>query len=191
MACFSCHRQQYSYMPSPTVRHILTLRGRQFNPPLYWSELVLHNHMSHCVTMWMTVHFNLRVSFGYSFLENGLSLGQTEAVISQKEYRDIHTRPILSVVSMLACWLIWAPRASGSVSSFWCSCSCKMWIAVQTLPKPHQCAPGVMWRTEETTMMYHERSVQWPFLTMEQFISCWRFCHRSVMTHTDAVCVDL
>ncbi len=92
---------------------------------------VLRCCVQHCRTESLThnstgLHFNLRVSLRYSFHEKGLPSGQMQAVISQKEYTDIHTRPILSVVSMLA-------RASGSVSSFWYSCSCKMWIAVQTL----------------------------------------------------------
>jgi len=55
----------------------------------------------------MTMHFNFRVSFEYSFLENGLSLELTKAVISQKE--TIHTIPkllYLSVVSMFACCFV-------------------------------------------------------------------------------------
>lgn len=81
------------------VQHSRTESLTHNSTGLYLWFIITGLTVSQCVC---DVHFNLKVSLRYSFHEKGLPTGQMEPVIFQKEYTVIHTRPILSVVAMLA-----------------------------------------------------------------------------------------
>lgn len=129
------------------------------------STFVLHNLRSHSFAVCMTCTLT---SFRYSFYEKTLSSGQMEAVNSQKEYTDIHTRLIVSVVSELAMltyehlglqvlWVVSGVAASHHIKAPLPACDIQK--------RPQWCGINDLFNV---------------FLGMEQFISCLRFWHISI-----------